>query len=83
MVQVLEGYSAFIRVGESRPQRSRQVVRTMVNGQWVDAGKLSVGDLVRRLDGSAGDGQLSNSARAAASSAGLTTEGYFGTPGTR
>ncbi len=35
-VQVLEGYSAFIRVGESRPQRNRQVVRTMVNGQWVD-----------------------------------------------
>lgn len=35
-VQVLEGYSAFIRVGESRPVRSRQVVRTMVNGQMVD-----------------------------------------------
>jgi len=35
-VQVLEGYSAFIRVGESRPVPNRQVVRTMVNGQWVD-----------------------------------------------
>jgi type II secretory pathway component GspD/PulD (secretin) len=35
-VQVLEGYSAYIRVGESRPVRNRQVVRTMVNGQWVD-----------------------------------------------
>jgi type II secretory pathway component GspD/PulD (secretin) len=35
-VQVLEGYSAFIRVGESRPVRSRQVVRTVVNGQIVD-----------------------------------------------
>lgn len=35
-VQVLEGYSAFIRTGESRPVRNRQVVRTMVNGQWVD-----------------------------------------------
>lgn len=35
-VQVLEGYSAFIRVGESRPVRNRQVVRTMVNGQLVD-----------------------------------------------
>jgi type II secretory pathway component GspD/PulD (secretin) len=35
-VQVLEGYSAFIRVGEARPVRNRQVVRTMVNGQWVD-----------------------------------------------
>lgn len=35
-VQVLEGYSAFIRVGESRPVRNRQVVRTMVNGQMVD-----------------------------------------------
>lgn len=35
-VQVLEGYSAFIRAGESRPVRNRQVLRTMVNGQWVD-----------------------------------------------
>jgi len=35
-IQVLEGYSAFIRVGESRPVRSRQVVRTVVNGQVVD-----------------------------------------------
>ena len=35
-VQVLEGYSAFIRAGESQPVRYRQVVRTMVNGQWVD-----------------------------------------------
>lgn len=35
-IQVLEGYSALIRVGESRPVRNRQVVRTMVNGQWVD-----------------------------------------------
>ena len=26
-----------------------------VNGQWIDAGQLSVGNLVRRLDGSAGD----------------------------
>jgi hypothetical protein len=26
-----------------------------VNGQWIDASKLSIGDLVRRLDGSAGD----------------------------
>ncbi|MFO0440298.1 MAG: secretin N-terminal domain-containing protein [Betaproteobacteria bacterium] len=35
-VQVLEGYSAFIRVGESRPVPNRQVVRTIVNGQVVD-----------------------------------------------
>jgi len=35
-VQVLEGYTAFIRAGESRPVRNRQVVRTMVNGQWFD-----------------------------------------------
>jgi type II secretory pathway component GspD/PulD (secretin) len=35
-VQVLEGYSAFIRAGESQPVRNRQVVRTMVNGQWVE-----------------------------------------------
>jgi hypothetical protein len=26
-----------------------------VNGQWIDASKLSIGDLVRRLDGSTGD----------------------------
>jgi hypothetical protein len=35
-IQVLEGSSAFIRMGESRPVRSRQVVRTVVNGQIVD-----------------------------------------------
>lgn len=35
-VQVLEGYSAFIRIGESRPVPSRQVVRTVINGQVVD-----------------------------------------------
>lgn len=35
-IQVLEGSSAFIRTGESRPVRSRQVVRTVVNGQIVD-----------------------------------------------
>ena len=35
-IQVLEGRSAFIRIGESRPVRSRQVVRTIVNGQVVD-----------------------------------------------
>lgn len=35
-IHVLEGYSAFIRVGESRPVRSRQVVRTVVDGQIVD-----------------------------------------------
>jgi len=35
-IQVLEGNSAFINVGESRPVRSRQVVRTVVNGQIVD-----------------------------------------------
>jgi len=35
-IQVLEGSSAFIRIGESRPVRSRQVVRTVVNGQIVD-----------------------------------------------
>lgn len=35
-VQVLEGYSAFIRAAESQPVRNRQVLRTMVNGQWVD-----------------------------------------------
>lgn len=35
-IQVLEGYSAFIRTGESRPVRSRQVVRTVLNGQIVD-----------------------------------------------
>lgn len=35
-IQVLEGSTAFIRVGESRPVRSRQVVRTVVNGQLVD-----------------------------------------------
>jgi type II secretory pathway component GspD/PulD (secretin) len=35
-IQVLEGSSAFIRVGESRPVRNRQVVRTVVNGQIVD-----------------------------------------------
>ncbi|MGE0559664.1 MAG: secretin N-terminal domain-containing protein [Burkholderiales bacterium] len=35
-IQVLEGNSAFIRTGESRPVRNRQVVRTVVNGQVVD-----------------------------------------------
>jgi type II secretory pathway component GspD/PulD (secretin) len=35
-VNVLEGASAFIRVGESRPVRSRQVERAVVNGQAVD-----------------------------------------------
>jgi type II secretory pathway component GspD/PulD (secretin) len=35
-IQVLEGNSAFINIGESRPVRSRQVVRTVVNGQLVD-----------------------------------------------
>lgn len=35
-VQVLEGNSAYIRIGESRPVRNRQVVRTVVNGQIVD-----------------------------------------------
>lgn len=35
-VQVLEGYSAFIRLGESRPVPNRQVLRTVVNGQIVD-----------------------------------------------
>jgi len=35
-IQVLEGNSAFINVGESRPVRSRQVVRGVVNGQIVD-----------------------------------------------
>lgn len=35
-IQVLEGRSAFVRIGESRPVRSRQVVRTIVNGQVVD-----------------------------------------------
>jgi len=35
-IQVLEGRSAYIRTGESRPVRSRQVVRTFVNGQPVD-----------------------------------------------
>lgn len=35
-IQVLEGHSAYIRTGESRPVPSRQVVRTVVNGQIVD-----------------------------------------------
>jgi hypothetical protein len=35
-IQVLEGNSAFINVGESRPMRSRQVVSTVVNGRIVD-----------------------------------------------
>lgn len=35
-IQVLEGYSAFIRIGESRPVPSRQVIRTIVNGQVID-----------------------------------------------
>ncbi len=35
-LQVMEGGTAFIRVGESRPVRERQVVRTVVNGRVVD-----------------------------------------------
>ena len=35
-IQVLEGRSAFIRIGESRPVGSRQVERIIVNGQVVD-----------------------------------------------
>jgi hypothetical protein len=35
-VQVMEGGSAFIRVGESRPLPSRQIVRTVVNGRVVE-----------------------------------------------
>ncbi len=35
-IQVLEGHSAYIRTGVSRPVPSRQVVRTVVNGQIVD-----------------------------------------------
>ena len=35
-IQVLEGHSAYIRTGESRPVPNRQVVRTVVNGQIVD-----------------------------------------------
>jgi type II secretory pathway component GspD/PulD (secretin) len=35
-IQVLEGNSAFIRVGESRPVPSRQVRRTVVGGQVVE-----------------------------------------------
>lgn len=35
-IQVLEGSSAFIRIGEARPVPNRQVVRTMVNGRMVD-----------------------------------------------
>jgi len=35
-IQVLDGYSAYIRVGESRPVNSRQVVRSVVNGQVVE-----------------------------------------------
>jgi len=35
-LQVLDGYSAYIRVGESRPVNSRQVVRSVVNGQVVE-----------------------------------------------
>ena len=35
-VQVLEGNSAYIRTGESRPVPNRQVVRTMVNGRIVE-----------------------------------------------
>ena len=35
-VNVLEGASAFIRVGESRPVRNRQVERAVVNGQSVE-----------------------------------------------
>ena len=35
-IQVLEGHSAYIRTGESRPVPNRQVVRTVLNGQIVD-----------------------------------------------
>ena len=35
-IQVLEGHSAYIRTGESRPVPNRQVVRTVINGQIVD-----------------------------------------------
>lgn len=35
-VQVMDGGTAFIRVGESRPVPQRQVVRTVVNGRVVD-----------------------------------------------
>jgi len=35
-VQVLEGNSAFIRTGESRPVPQRQVIRTMVDGRLVE-----------------------------------------------
>ena len=35
-VQVIEGRSAFIRTGESKPVRNRQVYRTVINGQVVD-----------------------------------------------
>lgn len=35
-VQVLEGNSAYIRTGESRPMPQRQVLRTVVNGRVVE-----------------------------------------------
>ncbi len=35
-VQVLEGSSAFIRIGESRPVPDRQVVRSFINGRVVE-----------------------------------------------
>lgn len=35
-IQVLEGHSAYIQVGESRPVPNRQVVRSVVNGRVVD-----------------------------------------------
>jgi hypothetical protein len=35
-IQVLEGHSAYIRVGESRPVPNRQVMRSVVNGRVVD-----------------------------------------------
>ena len=35
-VQVLEGSSAFIRIGESRPLSDRQMVRSFVNGRVVE-----------------------------------------------
>ncbi len=35
-IQVLEGHSAYIRTGESRPVPKQEVVRTVVNGQMVD-----------------------------------------------
>ncbi len=49
-IQVLEGNSAFIRVGESRPVPTRQVRRTVVGGQVVE----QVVDSVEYRDASTG-----------------------------